>query len=73
MSFQATTHHFVIRLKGLSHDQRTNLWEATCRHCGTTHTPMTTMLAWQTLECPGKQCDIIETVNYNELGSGNER
>lgn len=64
---KATTKHFSVRLLGLSHDDRTNKWEATCRHCGKSYIPLTTMLAWQTLECPGRKCDTAETVNYNEL------
>ena len=74
-SFTATTKHFIVRLAGLSYDQRTNRWSVTCRHCGVTHTPPTTMLAWQTLECPGtrrKDCGILESVNYNELMDDND-
>lgn len=64
---KATLTHFVVTLVGLSHDQRTNRWSVTCRHCGATHTPPTTMLAWQTLECPKRRCEATEVVNYNEL------
>lgn len=71
--FQSTTEHFVVRLQGLSHDQRTNLWSVTCRHCGKTHTPKTTMLAWQTIECPGKKCETSEVINYNDLIDDSEK
>jgi hypothetical protein len=56
---------FKLRLCGLSRDQRTNSWECTCKACGKSYKPATTMLAGQTITCP--KCNESEYVNYNEL------
>lgn len=58
---------FKISFRGLSHDQRTNSWEATCLKCGRSHHPPTTMLASQQITCPYKTCGSSEWVNYNTI------
>lgn len=55
--------HFTVRLVGSSYDLRTNRWRATCRKCKKEYEPQTTMLRWQTLECP--KCGKIDIINYN--------
>jgi len=55
---------FKLRFVGLSHDLRTNKWEAKCK-CGKSFNPPTTTLSTQTIECP--KCGKTELVNYNEI------
>ena len=52
-----TVHHaveadgMVGRYAGRSHDWRTNVWNVICS-CGKTFQPPTTMLRYQTVQCP---------------------
>jgi hypothetical protein len=59
------THLLIMkkRLLGLSRDYRTNRWEITC-DCGKVFKPQTTMLRFQSVECP--KCLKVETIDYNE-------
>lgn len=56
-----------IHTVGLSEDKRTNVWSLTCKKCGKTFRPPTTMLADQLVVCQNRKCENKEAVNYNEL------
>jgi DNA-directed RNA polymerase subunit RPC12/RpoP len=53
----------TIRPVGLSHDYRTNCWEAKCE-CGKFWRPPTTMYATQEIECP--KCGRRYVARYND-------
>lgn len=60
---QFTTNQFIYLCRGLSNDMRTNVWRVTCLSCKHIHSPTTTMLSQQSIECP--KCGKIELVDYN--------
>jgi len=54
---------FNVRYCGSSFDGRTNAWEFTSKCCNKIFKPITTMLRFQTVECP--KCGKCETIDYN--------
>lgn len=58
-----STNNFSIRHAGSSYDRRTNVWEFTSKCCKQVFKPVTTMLRYQTVECP--KCGQSECIDYN--------
>lgn len=50
---------------GPSSDWRTSRWRITCPACGHQFVPLTTMLGFQSLTCPGRKCGKELGANYN--------
>lgn len=52
-----------FRWAGHSRDHRTNLWSVECGKCGKSFNPPTTMVTWQSFDCP--KCGARHTADWN--------
>jgi hypothetical protein len=63
-AYSFSTPNFLVSLSGLSRDLHTNRWSVTSKCCNENFTPKTTMMRYQTVQCP--KCKKEECLDYNE-------
>lgn len=53
-----------FKFVGLSGDGRANVWSVECGACGKWFKPPTTLITWQSFDCP--RCGARHSANWND-------